>query len=235
MVSPGSHRKRFIAVRSFHYRTGLLAQQYAGELDRMAGVPEIRTLEETSMKKSVALLVFAALLLAMNAAAQGKASAKAPRPAQSATQEALTAWNEIGRKLVAMAEDWPESKYDYKPTPEVRSFAEQLLHVAGTNYYFTNTALDKELGPEDLPRDKYKTKADIVAALKKSFADGAEAFKQKGDAGMSATVKHPFGNYMAHLASIAWDVTEHSGEHYGNLVVYYRLNKMVPPESRPRR
>lgn len=188
------------------------------------------------MKRIYSSFVVAALLcVAQTTAGQAKAPAKAPRPAQSMAQEALGAWNDVGRKLVAMAEDWPEAKYDYKPTPEVRSFAEILLHIAGTNTYFTNTALGKEMGPENLPRDKYKTKADIVAALKKSFEDGAAAFKQKGDAGMEATVKHPFGNYMAHLTSIAWDVLEHSGEHYGNLVTYYRLNKMVPPESRPRK
>jgi uncharacterized damage-inducible protein DinB len=189
------------------------------------------------MRRMASALSLTVLLLcvAANVAAQGKAPAKAPRPAQSTSQEALAAWNEIGRKLVTMAEDWPEAKYDYKPTPEVRSFAQILLHVAGVNYIFTNVALGKELGPGELPRDKYKTKADIVAVLKKSIADGAAVFKEKGDAGMNATVKHPFGNYMAHLISIAWDITEHSGEHYGNLVTYYRLNKMVPPESRPRK
>src|SRR5262249_21395085 len=41
-------------------------------------------------------------------------------------------WNDIGRKLIAMAEDFPEDKYDFKPTPAQRSFAEQLLHVAGS-------------------------------------------------------------------------------------------------------
>jgi uncharacterized damage-inducible protein DinB len=186
------------------------------------------------MRKSLALFAFITLVLlaAGPAVAQTKAPAKEPRPAVTTSQELLNAWNDVGRKLIAMAEDWPEAKYDYKPTPSVRSFAEQLLHVGGANYFFTDTALGKPLGQEDLPREKYKTRADVVAALKKSFADGAAAIQQKGDAGLAATVKHPFANQMAHLSSIAWDLTEHAGEHYGQLVLYYRMAGQVPPESR---
>src|SRR5712672_3300421 len=69
------------------------------------------------------------------------ASSAAPSPAPSASQVVLSQWNEIGRKLIAMAEDFPEDKYDFKPTPAQRSFAEQLLHMAGANYFFTNLAM----------------------------------------------------------------------------------------------
>ncbi len=188
------------------------------------------------MRRTIALLVFSALVLlaAGTSAAQTPPPVKAPRPAVAASQELLNAWNEVGRKLIAMAEDWPEEKYDWKPTPAVKSFVEQLLHIGGANYFFTDTALGKPLGAEDLPREKYKTKADVVTAMKKSFADGAAVIKEKGDAGLAATVKHPFANQMAHLSSIAWDLTEHAGEHYGQLVMYYRTSGQVPPESRPR-
>jgi uncharacterized damage-inducible protein DinB len=179
------------------------------------------------------LVAAVALTMAM-AAAQTKAPAKAPRPAAGASTEALAAWNDIGRKLIAMAEDWPEDKYDWKPTPQVRSFAEQVLHVAGANYFFTNTVLNQPQGPEDLPRDKYKTKAEVVEVLKKSFADGAAAIKSKGDAGMATAVKHPFGNRMVSAEGLCYDLIEHGGEHYGQLVLYYRVNGGVPPESRPR-
>ena len=66
------------------------------------------------------------------------ASSAAPQP--SASQVVLSQWNEIGRKLIAMAEDFPEDKYDFKPTPAVRTFAEQLLHVTSSMYYFTDPA-----------------------------------------------------------------------------------------------
>src|SRR5579864_8106607 len=110
----------------------------------------------------------------------------AVKPADPESKVVLDSWNEIGRKLTAMAEDFPEDKYDFKPTPAQRSFAEQLLHAAGANYFFTNLVKgEKPPAEEDPKREQYKTKADVVAFVKKSFADGAAAIKAKGDKGMS--------------------------------------------------
>src|ERR1700726_4479213 len=67
-----------------------------------------------------------------------RTASEAPQPAPSPSQVVLSQWNEIGRKLVAMAEDFPEDKYDFKPTPAQRTFAEQMLHAAGSSYYFVN-------------------------------------------------------------------------------------------------
>jgi len=189
------------------------------------------------MKKVLSLAVVIALvgLGAASAAAQAQQPGKAPRPARGQAGEVLAAWDQIGRKLIAMAEDFPEDKYDFKPNPAQRSFAEQLLHVAGSNYFFTDGVKGHPPAEEELPRDKYKTKADVVAALKKSFADGAAVIKEKGDAGMGQTVKFPFGNRMTYVWALAADMIEHAGEHYGQLVVYYRVNNLVPPESRPRK
>ena len=184
---------------------------------------------------SFAVVVALAALMAGTALAQTKAPAKAPAPAPAPSQAVVGAWNEIGRKLIAMAEDWPEDKYDFKPNPQVRSFAEQLLHAAGANYYYTDVVQGKKPAQEDLPRSQYKTKADVVAAVKKSFADAAAITKSKGDAGMNETVKHPFANAMTRVGDLAYDLIAHAGEHYGQLVVYYRVNNMVPPESRPRK
>src|ERR1700756_1926474 len=95
------------------------------------------------MKKVVAI---AALLLLlgisaprMNARPANAGSAGVPPP-PSSSQIVLAQWNEIGRKLIAMAEDFPEDKYEFKPTQPQRSFAEQLLHVSGSMYYFTDVA-----------------------------------------------------------------------------------------------
>src|SRR2546428_13498758 len=97
----------------------------------------------------------------------------AVKPADPELKVVLDSWNEIGRKLTAMAEDFPEDKYDFKPTPAQRSFAEQLLHAAGANYFFTNLAQgQKPPAEEDPKRDQYKTKADVVAFVQKSFAVG---------------------------------------------------------------
>ena len=158
----------------------------------------------------------------------------AVKPADPELKVVLDSWNEIGRKLVAMAEDFPEDKYDFKPTPAQRSFAEQLLHAAGASYYFTNPVMgQKPPAGEDPKRESYKTKADIVAFVKKSVADGAAALQSKGEKGLMQTV--PYAHQEVRALDIAYGLIEHSGEHYGQLVVYYRLAGLVPPESRPKK
>ena len=181
----------------------------------------------------VVLIIFLALAATAAQAQTGTAPGKKPK----ASEESLMALNSMARKIVEMAEDFPEDKYDYKPTPEVRSFRQMLLHVAAVNYFFTNAAEGREVAPaEDDPApEKYRTKADAVRFVTQSFADGAAAIQKKGPRGMGQYIKHPFANRQTSLNNLCRDIVEHSGEHYGNLVVYYRLNKMVPPASRPRK
>jgi hypothetical protein len=181
-------------------------------------------------------LVVAAGLWALPAlaqeAAQKSGTAKTP---PSASQIVLSQWNEIGRKLTAMAEDFPEDKYDFKATPAVRSFAEQLLHAAGGMYYFTNPVLGQPVADGDPARAKYKTKAEVVAFVKKSIEDGAAVIKSKGDKGMTDLVADPESKQEMHVSDLAYGLIEHSGEHYGQLVLYYRVAGLVPPESRPKK
>src|ERR1700733_549928 len=181
-------------------------------------------------------VLFCTAVLAAPAHSQDQAKSMALKPADSPSQAVLAAWNDIGRKLTAMAEDFPEDKYDFKPTPAQRSFAEQLLHAANANYFFTNLALgQKPPAEEDPKRADYKTKADVVAFVKKAFADGAAAIKAKGDKGMSDLIVDPFANQQIRISDMAYGIIEHSGEHYGQLVGYYRMSGLVPPESRPKK
>jgi hypothetical protein len=186
----------------------------------------------------IAVAVFAAALGTLPVAAQQDAAKKTgpPKAAKGVAEVVLESWNGVGNKLIAMAEDFPEDKYDYKPTPAQRSFAEQLLHASGANYFFTNLVEGKPLpAQEDPPRSKYKTKADVVAFVKKSFEDGAAVIKAKGDAGMQGIAVDPFENQNVRVFEMAYGFIEHSGEHYGQLVGYYRSSGMVPPESRPKK
>jgi uncharacterized damage-inducible protein DinB len=185
------------------------------------------------MRKILSLVLLSVLSFAVASRAQEK---KPPKPAPSSSKAVLDSWNDIGRKLITMAEDFPEDKYDYKATPAERTFAENLLHVAGVNYYFTNTVRgEKPPAGENPPRSQYKTKSDVVAFVKKSFADGAAAIEARGDKGMTEIVVDPYSNEETRISDYAYGFVEHSGEHYGQLVVYYRLNGIVPPESRPRK
>jgi len=160
----------------------------------------------------------------------------APKPAPSASEAVLEQWNDIGRKLIAMAEDFPEDKYDFKPTPAVRSFAERLIHAAHANQFFINAVLgQKPPAEEDPKRGEFKNKADVVTFVKKSFADGVAAIKGKGNKGMSDLVVDPFSNEQTRISDFASGFVEHSGEIYGQLTVYYRVSGLVPPESRPKK
>ena len=88
---------------------------------------------------------------------------------------------------------------------------------------------------EDPKRADFKSKAEIVTFVKKAFDDGAAAIKYKGDKGMTDFVVDPFANQQTRVSDMAWGLIEHSGEHYGQLVVYYRIAGLVPPESRPKK
>jgi uncharacterized damage-inducible protein DinB len=195
---------------------------------------------EEKLTKKICLtvaLILAVGILALPAHTQEMAKKDGPpKPALSPSLAVLDAWNDVGRKLIAMAEDFPDDKYDFKTTPAQRSFAEQLLHAAGANYFFTNLALgQKPPAEEDPKRDQYKTKADVVAFVKKSFADGAAAIKAKGDKGMADLITDPDSNQQVRVSDMAYAFIEHSGEHYGQLAVYYRVAGLVPPESRPKK
>jgi hypothetical protein len=188
---------------------------------------------------------FFAILFALPTCAQNSAkSAASPNLAAIPSAALLKQWNEIGRKLIAMAEDFPEDKYDFKAAPSTGTFAERMIHGAASNYFFTNIALgQKPPSQEDPPRAQFKNKAAIVTYVKKSFADGAAAIKSKGDKGISTLVTDPFaedvpanaGKEQIRLSDLAFGLVEHSGEVYGQLSVYYRVAGMIPPESRPKK
>lgn len=179
------------------------------------------------------LIVFGALGIAVRA--QETPKKEAAKPAGSPSQALLEQWNDVGRKLIAMAEDFPEDKYDYKPVSSVRSFAERLIHAAHANEIFIAVALGQKAPPDEDPkRDQFKTKGGVVTFVKKSFADGAAAIKIKGDKGLPALVTDPFSHERTRIGDFAYGFVEHSGEIYGQLTVYYRVAGMVPPESRPK-
>jgi pimeloyl-ACP methyl ester carboxylesterase/uncharacterized damage-inducible protein DinB len=158
--------------------------------------------------------------------------------AKLSTWQASTAvlgqWNEIGRKLIAIAEDLPENKYEYKPSPQSRSFVQQLVHVAGSMYDFTDVAEGKQARyGDDPPRSEWVTKDDLVAFVSRCVKDGADLLAAKGDVGLNESVNDR-SPQLVRLVDLAYRVIEHSGEHYGQLVAYYRANGMAPPESRPK-
>src|SRR5437879_8770212 len=145
--------------------------------------------------KRIPFLAIVLLAFAFPAHAQDAMKKDAAvKPADPELKVVLDSWNEVGRKLIAMAEDFPEDKYDYKPTPAQRSFAEQLLHAAGANYFFINPVKGVKPPSGDPSRADYKTKAAVVEYVRKSFAEGADLIKSKGDSGLGDLFVDPFAN-----------------------------------------
>jgi DinB family protein len=167
--------------------------------------------------------------------AQSQPAEQAPLPASSRADEMLDRWNYLGNKLIAMAQDFPEDKYDYKLQKDERTFAQNLLHAAGLDFVLIRRVSGSNVGPDfgdgDNPsRDAFKTKADVVKFVQEAVADGADVIKQQGDAGLDKTTK--LGKTLHHNSDVWVFAIEHSAEHYGQLVVYYRANNLVPPDSR---
>src|SRR6267378_3222450 len=131
----------------------------------------------------------------------------------------------------ALAQDKPSKQ---PPQPAAGVAVETLALWNDIGGKLISAVKGTKVGPgtEDPPRQTYKTKADVVALLKKSVEDGAALIKEKGAAGLAQTVKDPYGNRMVTCSFIWMETAEHAGEHYGQLVVYYRLNGIVPPASR---
>jgi len=192
------------------------------------------------MKVSLFTLVAITLLAVVGTApiVQGQAQAKPPRPASLRAEETLELWNDIGNKLIAMAQDFPEDKYDYKLQKDQRTFGENLLHVAAVDYDLMRSVSGSSLGPDfgknkhNPAREVYKTKADVVKLMQQAVADGANLIQQQGDAGLDKITQFAWGNKLVHNSYTWMWAVEHSGEHYGQLVVYYRANNLVPPDSR---
>jgi hypothetical protein len=176
------------------------------------------------LARPIFLLAIPALLLGFACTAHAQEGSQ-PKTPQTPTQAVLENWNDVGNRLITMAQDWPEEKYTYKLNPAVRTFQEVILHIAGSNYDLLNHLAGSKVGEaqNDPPVSQYKTKAQTVAYLKKSVEDGAALLQKEGDA-----------DVLKHLSG--WiGYTEHMGEHYGLLVAYYRASGGVPPESRPKK
>ncbi|MBV8050152.1 MAG: DinB family protein [Acidobacteriaceae bacterium] len=181
-----------------------------------------------------AIALFSILTPAYPARAQTQK--QPPSPARSRSDEMLERWNGIGNKLIAMAQDFPEDKYDFKVQKDERTFALNLLHAAALDFVLIRRISGSNVGPDfgegDNPtREQFKTKADVVKFVQEAVVDGAKVIQEQGAAGLDNTTKF-FGNRMAHNDTIWTFAIEHSGEHYGQLVVYYRANNLVPPDSR---
>ncbi|HEV8355990.1 MAG TPA: DinB family protein [Gemmatimonadales bacterium] len=169
---------------------------------------------------------------AMPAIALAQGSATPASPAAGFAVASVQPLYEMSRNwLIKSAEQIPEADYAFKPTPEVRSFGQLIGHLANANYMFCSAALG-EKSPAMQDFEKTTEKAALVKAIKDAFAycDGAYRMTDEKAAGPAEL---PMENMKgSKLWVLAFNVS-HNNEHYGNLVTYFRLKKMVPPSSQP--
>ena len=149
--------------------------------------------------------------------------------AQSPAAEAKQAYNGIKNNLTKMADKMPEEHYSFKPVPEIRTFGQLVAHVADSQGR-TCAAAKGDTAPASAA--KMTAKAELVEALKASFAMCDAAFEAMSDANANEAIKSPRGA-RSRLMTLA-GVTTHSNEEYGYMAVYLRLKGIVPPSSEGR-
>jgi uncharacterized damage-inducible protein DinB len=130
--------------------------------------------------------------------------------------------------VLRTAEKVPENLYEFKPTPDVRSIGGLLGHIADGNHLLCGVAGTGKT-VVDQTNEKKTTRADLVAALKASYAACDQVFAGTTDTNAATPVDF-FGQKQTRLGMLAVN-NSHMWEHYGNLVTYMRLKNIVPPSS----
>ena len=128
----------------------------------------------------------------------------------------------------------PEEGYSFKPTPEVRSFAQQLLHIAGANYFFTSTITGNDnpmQGVEFEKLDEYQNKEACMKAVNDSYDFVISTLQGMSAAELDEQIK--FFNQFEMSRAIAFaKAFEHGAHHRGQTTIYLRLKGVTPPNEK---
>jgi hypothetical protein len=181
------------------------------------------------MSKSLGALVLAACAIGPPIAAQ-----QAPDPMAGTIVPWFTM---IEQSLVGLAEAMPAEKYDFKPKDgafsDARTFGEQLKHVACGNFAFFNE-IEKKTPPDHCETggpSPAKTKTEVVMYLRESFTYAKGVLGTMTAANALDAAGGPYGGQSTRLGLSTLAVW-HASDHYGQLVIYLRMNGLVPPASR---
>ena len=195
--------------------------------------------------RSIVRVLTVSLLLTCYAAAQAAAPQKKPMGPVTMDRVLNSQLSNVEHEFVDAADAMPEDKYSFAPTEGefkgVRTFGEQVRHVAATNYLIGAVMLGDAKPPADTGEgesgpETIKSKADIMQYLKASFeymhkATASVTNEQK----FTEMVKSPFGQGQMPRGSLAVLTVGHCFDHYGQMVEYLRMNGIIPPASRPRK
>lgn len=138
-----------------------------------------------------------------------------------------SSYDNIKRNLMEAAEKVPEEDYSFRPTPDIRTFAEVLNHIAGSQMHTCSALLGSAM-TYSAPGEN-ASKATVAAALKASFDECDRAYESMTDAAATQMVKSYRGD-VPKLAALMMNVN-HDTDEYGVLTVYMRLKGIVPPST----
>lgn len=176
------------------------------------------------------------LLVAIAASAQ---ATKAKEEKRTVTMVLDHTVSNLEMEFTSAADAMPEDKFGFAPTSgefkNVRTFAQQIKHVAAVNYELGAALLEQkppvDIGDESGPAS-ITSKADIMKYLKDSFAYVHKAIATINETNLVGTVRSPYGEGWVSRLGLASAVASHGYDHYGQMVVYLRMNGIVPPASR---
>jgi uncharacterized damage-inducible protein DinB len=180
-----------------------------------------------------------ALTLGSLAAGCGSTTTEPGTPTPEATASAGTAsvlgdllkdWQDQKDTMMKIADAMPEDKFGYKSTPPQRSYGEQVMHVATVNVDVLKWLGGQTPAPSFIA-ESAKTKADMLKAMADSYDYGTALLKEQTDTTITQTIDGRFLGPSTR-ARVFWFLLGHSMDVYGQMVVYLRLNGIVPPASR---
>jgi len=188
------------------------------------------------MRKKLSCLAVCVLALAALGAAQDN---KGKDEHRTVTQVLDNTVSNIEHEFVPAAEAMPEGKFGFAPTngefKGVRTFAQQIKHVAAVNYELGAAILEEkspvDIGDESGPAS-ITSKGDILKYLHDSFAYVHKAVQTINDKNLVEAVRSPWGEGKVTRLSLAMSVAWHGFDHYGQMVEYLRMNGIIPPASR---
>lgn len=151
------------------------------------------------------------------------------QPANPLSAELKTGYTRVKTNFIKAAEKMPEDQYDFKPTADTQTFKDRIVHIAVSNMAGCSTVSGT---PKSIDAKTLKTKADVVSALKDSFAACDAVVDNMTDAD-AVTMVAGRGNPRPKLG-MAFGLVAHDVEVYGYICVYMRLKGIVPPSSEGR-
>lgn len=188
------------------------------------------------MSRKIKMAAWGLLLLTIAAAAQTSKPKEERRSIQMLLDRGVSNFE---HEFVPACEAMPEDKYNFAPTTGefkgVRTFGEQIKHVAAVNYELAAAVLEQkppvDIGDESGPAS-IQSKADILKYLKESFEYVHKAIATINETNVAGTVRSPFGEGSVSRLGLITSVSAHGFDHYGQMVIYLRMNGIIPPASK---